>query len=85
MGVWFSVDPLYSGLLILHRNIVMSSLLRSEVLVTVAVGSVAVACHNIPRLIAMAYCCDMYNVCVALFVGRVSQPFGPMLVCLTQA
>ena len=69
-------------------------LLRSEVLVNVAVGSVAVAvavaglCHSTPPVlhvlpVAMAYCCDMYNVRIALFVGKVAQRFGPTLVCLT--
>jgi hypothetical protein len=91
MGVSFSVEPFYSWFLISHRSTVMSSLLRSEVLVTVAVGSVAVTglCHITPPVlhvlpVAMVYCCDMYNVRIALFVGKVAERFGPTLVCLNQ-
>ena len=72
-------------------NIVTSSVLCNEVFVTVTTGSVAVAgmCHSTPPVlrivrIAMAFCCDMYNVCVALCVGKVAQRFGPTLICLTE-
>ena len=67
------------------------SILCSEGLLTVAIGSFAVAvlCHSAPPVlhigrIAMTYCCDMYNVYVALCVGKVAQRFGPTLICVTE-
>jgi len=46
-------------------------------------------CHSTPPVlhivhIGMTYCCDMYNVRVALCVGKVAQRFGPTLICLTE-
>ena len=89
--VWFSFEPLSFWLLISRRSIVISSLLCIAVFVGFAHGSVAVAglCHSTPPVlhivhIAMTYCCDMYNVRVALCVGKVARRFGPTLICLTE-
>ena len=89
--VWFSVEPMYFRFLISRRGTVIRSVLYNGVFVTIALGSVAVAvlCHSMPPVlhivcIAVTYCCDMYNVCVALCVGKVAQRFGPTLICLTE-